>query len=94
MFTVPLMECLVCRGWYLAVASPDIEVVINRKARQHFKGHFGRLGRNPISLGMAEQFASDSHRLLFRKRSLVLFVHDRTPGVDLFVNVDLNRANI
>ena len=61
---VPLVERLVCRGWYLAVAPPDIEVVINGKARQHFKRGFGRLRRNRVSLGMAQQFTSDNHGLL------------------------------
>src|ERR1700746_3213230 len=81
-------------GLVLAVAPPDIEVVINGKARQRFKNGFSRSRRNPISLGMTQQFARDNHRLLLDERGLLLFVHDCAPGIDLFVNVDLDRTNV
>jgi len=93
-FPVPLMKRLVCWGWYLAVTSPDIEVVIDGEARQYLKCRFSRLRRNPVSFGMAQQLTGNNHSLLLQGRRLVLFIHHSTPGVDLFVNVDLYRADV
>jgi hypothetical protein len=55
MFAVPPMERLVRPGGHLTVAFPGVEVAIKGKARQHFQRGFGRLGRGPVSLGMAQR---------------------------------------
>src|ERR1700758_5290162 len=88
MLPVPLMECLICRGWYLAMVAPCIEVVVNREARQRFECDLGRLCCNAVSLRMAQQFASYNHRLLFRELSLMFLVHDGAPGISPVIGYD------
>src|SRR5271166_2930559 len=59
---VPLMKGFLRRLGYVAVASPGVELAVEREVRQHLQRKRTALGRGAIGTRSAQQLAGNLHR--------------------------------
>src|SRR5258706_6846272 len=91
---MPGVEGLLRRMRILAVLTPRVETVVEDDARQMGQRGIGRRHRGTIRGGMREHLAGHFHRGFLNERDFVLFHELTPPGVDLLVDVDLDRADV
>ncbi len=73
---------------------PRVQLIVECKAWQSLQTDFRGTDSDAIENRMAQHFACHSHGLLLDERNLVLFLHHLPPGIDLFMDIDLHRADV
>ena len=91
---IPAVEGLLGRVRQLAMLPPGVKAVVDDEARQMGERKIGRGDRSTISGRPREHFAGRLHRGFLDERNLVLLHQLAPPGIDLLMDVDLDRANI
>src|SRR5271154_3576057 len=91
---MPRVERLLGRMRVFAMPSPRVETVVGDEARQMGESKISCRDRGAISGGPRQQFSGRFHRRFLHEWDLVPFHKFPAPGVDLLVDVDLDRADI
>src|ERR1700722_12935325 len=91
---VPAMKCLLGRLRNFAMFAPGVEAVVDDEARQVRQRRVSRGDGGSIGGRMRQQFAGRLHGRLFDEGNLVALHELLAPGVDLLVDVDLDRADV
>jgi len=88
------VERLLGRMRHFAMRSPGIETVVDDEARKMGERRVGGADCSAISGRPRQQLACGLHRGSFGERRFVPLDQHPPPGIDLLVNVDLDRADI
>src|SRR5271167_4577631 len=94
MVLVPLMKRLRGCLWNISVFSPWIQTVVDCEMRQDVESGRERCCRDLIQRWITQDLVCHAHGLLLYGLNLPFLLHYFAPTVDLFMNVDLYRADI